>query len=44
MARQLVRPQVDFAAVGEAGMVRNYEGEALAAIGTIIGEAISETS
>lgn len=41
MARQLVRPQVDFAAVGEAGMVRNYEGEALAAIGTIIGEAIS---
>lgn len=41
MARQLVRPQVDFAAVGEAGMVRNYEGEALAAVGQIIGEAIS---
>ena len=41
MARQLVRTDVDYAAVGEAGKVQNYEGEALAAIGTIIGEAIS---
>ena len=41
MARQLVRSEVDYAAVGEAGKVQNYEGEALAAIGTIIGEAIS---
>ena len=41
MARQLVRTDVDYAAVGEAGKVQNYEGEALAAIGSIIGEAIS---
>ena len=41
MARQLARTDVDYAAVGEAGKVQNYEGEALAAIGTIIGEAIS---
>lgn len=41
MARQLVKTDVDYAAVGEAGKIQNYEGEALAAIGSIIGEAIS---
>ena len=40
--RQLVKSGVDTAKAAMAGMVQNYEGEALAAIGTIIGKAFGD--
>ena len=40
--RQLVKSGVDTAKAAMAGMVQNYEGEAIAAIGTIIGKAFGD--
>jgi len=39
MARQLVKSGVDTEKMAIAGMVRNYEGEAIEAVGKILGEA-----
>lgn len=42
MARKLVKSGVDTVKMAQAGMVQNYEGEAIAAVGTIIGQAFEE--
>ena len=39
MARKLVKSGVDTGKMAMAGMPQNYEGEAIAAVGAIIGEA-----
>lgn len=44
MARQLVKSGVDTGKMAMAGMAQNYEGEAIAAVGAVIGEAFETAS